>query len=712
MHRKGAKYLTILFLIFIGLSPLSAQDAFLNIFEKATVHVDTMRYEYGNRTFQGDNYVFFRFDNNNEDVEVRLFTKGHEPLGHVELRYSEDFDVVDDPAWIDDSHYRAKVRFKDLYAARNISLIWHVKEEETDPGINVEMRFFPYAKPIVGDYNDNIELFRGEERAVNIETQHSRNFKLIEEWEATDLFEYKLLRSGGKLQLVFRALKKGETSMELPLKTIMPFVDGENRLSNEGPVIKINVAVKPDRLFFLNPDRETLFMERRAKGKEEVQFEHHSGLKIGATYRVEDRQEQSGRLMAEITPKTILDNEKILCDVVTYAFHRKTDGYLYLKRNGNTEFMTNFNIVNKPQIDEIELLRRGTARTKNLNVRPGEEIELRIMGTGLSLTNFSFHSCEFERDTSRAGDRIVFYNVKVPLDIDRQKVSVFMNDDITQYELNISEFERPAPLDFVSIDYGEGLKSITDKKFDKAIFYSESIRDVTLNFDVDAIDDGNQVYGKQYLEVEVRIVNSKNELVDIQTIDDIVICPGKSSPRHEFYSLDDCGNTSLSLNEYLLRKTYNVDDFSQVVVTVKHRENKYNDPVSKRNATIFAERSSALDLQVSFPAGLLVKSFSESGVGNLTGISLSVLAQLSFYDDKRIGQKKPFKIGAGFIAFNTFNFSSDPDIDRDIGLVILGSFEPIRTGRSFSFPIYSGFGYKLNSDDFFFIFGPGIQVRF
>lgn len=701
------------FLLFIAECAFSQnEDRFLQVFEKAVIAVDTHRYTYGNRSFQGENHLFFEFAGREEDVEVRLFPVDRERLGHIELRYSDDFSILDDLAWLGGDHYRMKIRFKDLLKSRSVSLIYHIKSNPKDVGENVEMRLFPYTEPAVSDYTNNVELFRGEERAVVVESKHAENFEITDEWESTELFEYKLVRNEGKVQVLFRALKRGDMKFEVPLKTTMPYVNDSGRLSNRGPVLKFEITVKPGRLFFLNPDKETIFMEKMGRGKEEMQFDHHSGLKLGTTYRVEDRQKAAGRLMAEVTPKSVLDNNKVLCEVITYAFHRKTDNYLYLKRNGKTEYMTNFNIVNKPKIEEVELLRRGADWTENLKAFPGEEFELRVRGTGLSMTRFSFLPCEFERDTSRVSDRVVFYKVKVPLDIDRQKVSVFMNEDITQYELRISEYERPAPFDFVHVNYGKGEKKITDQDYDKAVFYPESIKDITLKFDVDSIDSGEKLYGKQYLEIEARIINAQNELVDIQTIDDIVVCPGESSPRNEFYDNEGCSGHTINLNDYLLRKTYNMDDFSQIIVTVKHREGRYSKAVSKRKITIFAERNSVIDLQVSFPAGLLVKSFSESGIGNLTGISLSVLAQLSFYDEKRIGEKKPFKIGAGFIAFNTFNFSNDPDIDRDIGLVIMGSVEPIRTKRAFSFPIYSGFGYKLSADDFFFIFGPGIQVRF
>ncbi|MFN6946799.1 MAG: hypothetical protein ACK4ND_17765, partial [Cytophagaceae bacterium] len=117
-------------------------------------------------------------------------------------------------------------------------------------------------------------------------------------------------------------------------------------------------------------------------------------------------------------------------------------------------------------------------------------------------------------------------------------------------------------------------------------------------------------------------------------------------------------------------------------------------------------------MQVSFPAGLFVKRFNQEGFGNLSGISTAVLAQLSFYDPERIGRLRPYKVGAGFIALNAFNFSDDPNVTRDIGVVVIGSLLPIRRDSKFSIPLYAGGGYLLKNSSWFIIFGPGIQFNF
>ena len=117
------------------------------------------------------------------------------------------------------------------------------------------------------------------------------------------------------------------------------------------------------------------------------------------------------------------------------------------------------------------------------------------------------------------------------------------------------------------------------------------------------------------------------------------------------------------------------------------------------------------DIDVSFPAGLITKRLGEEGFGNLGGISMAMIAQFSFYNDNKIAKAKPFKFGAGFLAFNAFNFNENSS--RDVGLVGLASLYPIRTKYSsrLSFPLYMGGGYFLSEQKWFVLLGPGIRVR-
>ncbi|MGC8803761.1 MAG: hypothetical protein ACP5PS_08335, partial [Bacteroidales bacterium] len=84
---------------------------------------------------------------------------------------------------------------------------------------------------------------------------------------------------------------------------------------------------------------------------------------------------------------------------------------------------------------------------------------------------------------------------------------------------------------------------------------------------------------------------------------------------------------------------------------------------------------------------------------------------LSFYQKDKIARFMPYKIGVGFLALNAFNFSNNNNA-RDLGIVILGSVYPTRRDTKLSFPLYIGGGYLLNTNSWFWVFGPGIRVSF
>ena len=225
----------------------------------------------------------------------------------------------------------------------------------------------------------------------------------------------------------------------------------------------------------------------------------------------------------------------------------------------------------------------------------------------------------------------------------------------------------------------------------------------------DKIDNGLNFYGKQYLEVEVKIVSPKGEQKE-SFKREIVVCPSEASERFANYDRTDCDNASISLNDLLNTKTYNLEGYSQLFISVKHNRKHYTTSGYSRSVKIILKRNVVFDLQVSFPAGMLLKRFDMDGIGALSGISIAAIAQLSFYDNLQIGKVKPYRIGAGFLAINAFNFSESAS--RDVAAVAMVSVYPLNRNSKFSFPLHTGFGYMLKSNSWFLLFGPGIEVRF
>ncbi len=662
--------------------------------------------------YDDEKFLFFRVTHDQPIAEVRIYPeKEGLPLENLRIIPSADFEIIDSLVFLNNEYHRARIRFNNLRDIEYPSLILSFQNfaGETE---NREIKLYPYYIPSVIYDREPIELFRGEEKAVDLPANNIFNIRATGEWKTYDDFEYRITRSGSNLRLFVKALSTGDQKLPLALETISPWVNEEGEVTHKLDTIDLLFNVKPSRLPFVNIDKEYIFYDEGRRRGEDVRMDYLSGLQLRQTYRIENQQEPGGTLIAELHVKSFTTDNKILAEIRPYEFHRTTDGYLYIKDGRQTLAMTNFNIISRPEITNIEIMREGQDWTSNLNVYPGEKIEVKVEGNGLLDVDIKFDGCQQEKDSERISDRVKFYEVEVPVNITRRQIMIFLNNEITQHQLRVREYQRPADLDFVLINYGEEDIPITNEHFNRPVFYSETIKDVNILFDADKIDKDGRLHGKQYINMEVRILDDNNNLLDIQTISNIVVCPGESSPRHAFYSQDDCNQNVIRLNDHLLRNTYLLDAFSQIQITVKHNENRYNAPVQERKANIFIERTSSFDIMVSFPTGLLVKEFKQPGIGNLSGISTSVLAEISFYDPQRIGQKRPYKIGAGFIALNAFNFRESPDIRRDIGVVVIGSLEPVRTGAKFSFPIYLGVGYLLSEGDFFAIFGPGIRLQF
>ena len=134
--------------------------------------------------------------------------------------------------------------------------------------------------------------------------------------------------------------------------------------------------------------------------------------------------------------------------------------------------------------------------------------------------------------------------------------------------------------------------------------------------------------------------------------------------------------------------------------------------MQSKTIEIVLQKLYSFDINVSFPTGLLIKKANEAGFGNFSGVSMAVLAQYSFYAKDKIAKLEPYTIGAGFIALNAFDFSQTAASSRDMGIVIIGTLNPVNTNRKLTFPIYLGGGYLLSQKKMFWLLGPGISVQF
>ena len=400
----------------------------------------------------------------------------------------------------------------------------------------------------------------------------------------------------------------------------------------------------------------------------------------------------------------------------TYALHRFEDGYLYMKLGDQTAFFTNFNILKKPEISKLSILRPAKDWTTSHIVYPGETIELKFEGIGLDNSEIKFSDGKYtaEIDTSRINENVVYCTIKIPVDVNERSIPITLNDQNTSFELLVEEYERPRTLDFVTLNYGDGPKVINGEAFLTPALFGDEIGDMVIIFNENGIDEPDRFFGVQYLEIEVRYWDKNKKLIESRSIEDIKIVPGKESLRNFGYDKSNASNPMIKLNDIMVNKTHELRPWSQIEITVSHNKSKYKGEGYSQHVQVYRSDNFTVDIEVSFPAGLLAKNLGEPGIGNLTGLSIASMANFSFYKKNQINKLQPFRVGVGFIALNAFSSltTSTGEAKDDIGIVILSSFQPLKSDSKINFPLYAGFGYLFRSEAPFLLIGPGIRFNF
>ncbi|MCC3152335.1 hypothetical protein Q3A66_03640 [Hymenobacter sp. BT770] len=656
-------------------------------------------------------YLWHRRDD--ETVELRLFPANAASSKPLRLRRNPDYQQLDSLTKEDDGSFRTRLKFQNLTTARFLRLVVEQAADSVgrEPHRQV-VPLLPLARTSLALRVPDAELFVGEEKVFELTSSNARNVRATGEWVRGNDFDYRVVaEANGLLRLHVLPNQLGARTLLVKLQTERPSLLPGGRLSYQLPVLRQEFNVKGSRLRFLSPDQRSVTMDdlSRRRGVELI-LDNGRSFELHRTYRIEDQEEAGGSLIAEVFTRQYLSNDRVLCYLRPYNTHRQTEGYLYIKEADVARYITNLDITPQTVIRSAQVLHRGGEWTPSLSVSPGETVDVRLEGEGLQKARMSFEDLPIMRsDSSVRTDTRLVYRVQVPVNFAKRKITIFNAGQPTGYTLGVREFQRPHPLNFVSVVYGEAARPIT--RLDGPVLHDGTIRDVVFQFNPNGIDKGDELYGKQFLSFEVRTLNSKGELMEMRSVDNVVICPGDNSPRAVFYSDKQCRTDPLSLNSLLSRKTYDFDDWSRIVVTVKHQASQYAEPGYTQTVELVLKRRYKFDIDVSFPAGLLTRRQGETGYGNFGGISLATLAQLSFYSPDKINRLRPYKIGAGFVALNAFNLSQQTSSERDLGIVILGSVYPTRRDAKFTFPLYLGGGRLLGAGKWFYLLGPGIGVR-
>ena len=695
-------------------APVFAQVPVASAFKDIILKVDTSSFHLSahNVTFNNEKHLAFPYSHENQVAEVNLIPAA--TIQRLKLAPSADYTLLDSIVNVNNEYFKFRVRFKSLTASQFLNFTFSVKTAEAaEPHIEI-IKLFPHTQTTAKLIQEDTELFIGEEKVFEIATNNLANLKYPTDWVKGEGLEYRLSEKNGILRLHIMPTSLGKRTLRLNLQTVKPSLKPNGKITYDLPEIDQTFTVKGSRLRFLATDKNEVTYDDAARTKGvEILIENNWNLQLQKTYRIEDQEQPGGMLVAELFTRNNVTNNKVLCWLRVFNFHRISEGYLYIKDGDQARFITNFAVIPKTSIKSVAIMHEGGDWTTNLSVNPGELISLRIEGEGLQKAQFNFEGLrDITADSTLLSENAAVFLLRVPVSINRKKIGIYNRTVSTGYALTVKEYQRPRPLDFVLINYGESPKKISTIA-SGPIFYEHVLKDVVFSFSPNTIDQERKLFGRQYLNIQVRVTNNRNELIDQRTIENIVICPGDNSPRTAFYG-EACTHGELSLNNYLGRKTYDLNEWSKIELTVSHDKDKYGGEGYSKKMEIVLRRRVKFDTEVSFPAGLLVKNQGTDGYGSFGGISMAMIAQFSFYHPEKINRYRPYKIGAGFLALNAFNFSNSADVKRDLGVVIIGSLSPTTRDTKLSFPLYLGGGYFISKskNPWFYFIGPGIQVRF
>jgi hypothetical protein len=658
--------------------------------------------------------IYFEYHNSDEVCEVSLFPAAELKPATISLLPSGDFDVIDSLEMIDSEQIRFKIRFKDLTKSEFLKFRFKINITSDSSEFN-DVNLFPFTKTNVFFFPPGDELFIGEEKIFELVADNIDNVKPIPDWQTVNDIDYRVSSKFGQLRLHIIPKGLGQKTLRFQLETYKPFLDSLRRVSYRLPVIEQNFWVRQSRIRFVNIDRNDVTLDEKGKQEGvEIQIDNSAGLDMQKTYRIENQEEPGGGLIAELFTKNPLTNNRILCILRVYNYHRESEGYLFIKDGDRAKYITNFSITPKTEIKKISLLHEGQDWSTNLSVSPGETVDIKIEGESLNKGRFRFEDTEdLSPDTTLRNESFVTMKIKIPVGISKRSIQLFNSGNPTGYSLNIREFQEAHEFDYITINYGEGDRTLSQIK--GLLMSPKTIRDIVIDFDRSKIDSPEKLYGKQYLKISVKITGKNGELVELRDIDNIVIIPGETSSRSVFYDKRDETATAISLNKYLRKKTYDLEDWAKIELSIENIKDKYPGQPFRKDLEIYVQKQYKFDIDVSFPAGLLINTFNQTATGsqyqNFGGISMAMMAQFSFYDQESPGKYKPYKIGGGFLALNAFNLSSDPNVSRDMGIVVIGSLYPTRKDVKLTFPLHVGGGYKLNEGKWFILIGPGISVR-
>jgi hypothetical protein len=705
------KFLSIPFLLCSLM--LQGQTGWEGLFSKVELHTDTLAFNSTAHTvvYNNEHCLFFIYHEENAIAEISLFPLSQTPFQHVKLLPSGDFDMVDSMQFYD-SAWHCKIKFHNLTRVQFLKLQVQASTAGGDKlGI---IRLLPCTHTTVNMKPNTDELLIGEEKVFDLVTNNSDNLRCSTDWTSGLPIDYRIEKAAGQFRLHVMPNELGIHPVRLLFETEKPWVDmSNNRIIAQPLPVEYAFNVKNSGLRYLNTDKREITLDENTRRQgAEIMIDNARSMELNKTYRIEDQVNPGGTLIAELYTRSLLATNKVLCYLRTYNYHRTVEGYLYIKNGDEALFMTNLNITPAMSISKVSLMRPGGEWISDLSVYPGETVQLKINGLELNKSKFQLEEVsDITRDTLIQSDQEVNLKFQIPINISKKRIALYNNATPTDYALNVREYEIARPFDYIYVNYGDVNHTLST--LHGPVLFDKTVRDVVISFNTNKIDSDNKLYGRQNLTIDVRVTGPNSELIDMRTISNIIVCPADNSPRYKYYDQRNCSQNEISLNKFLRRSTNDLDDWSRIYLSVKSTSEKSNGDVQQKELEIILKKKTKFDIDVSFPAGLVTVSKDggtpdKTSFSNLYGISMAMVAQFAFYNPDKIAKLRPYRVGAGFVALDAFNFQSQL---QDLAMVALVSLYPTTRDKKLAFPLYLGGGYQFKAHKWMMLIGPGISVK-
>lgn len=699
------------FLLFLILPlTLAAQTTSKSMFKSVAIRTDSLTWNNQMHivTSDGERQLYFFYDNEDEIAEVTLVPASGD-YRNIHLIASADYEIIDSLI-LSNGAWHSKIRFRNLTQSQFIKL--QISYSDSSSKGTEIIRLIPCTKTSVTFKPSGDELFIGEEKTFDIISNNTANLRFAADWTSGERIDYRIERLNDRLILHVMPNEPGTQRLRLFLQTDKPDISPAGQAIRHLPPLEYTFNVRNIRLQYLNVDKKDISMDDKSRTQGvEIQIDNSRALKINKTYRVENQEVPGGVLVAEIFTRSYLSDNRVLCYLKTYNYHRTDEGYLYIKDGDEAQFITNFNITPVTDISGLSVMRDGGEWNRDLSVYPGETISVKIEGTALYKARFHFEDViDITSDTLLRNENEVVMKLRIPLDIGKKRIGLYNNSINTGHGLMVREYEIPRPFDYIMVNYGDINRTVSGVH--GPVLYDKTIRDIVISFNPDRIDNRDKLFGRQHLTIDLRVTGPANELIDIKTLPALTVCPADNSPRHNHYDRRNCTQGEISLNKFLRRNTSELDDWSRVHLTFKTTPGKYNEEGQEKEVEIILKKKTKFDIDVSFPAGLVTVSkdseTDKTSFSNLYGISMAMVAQFAFYHPEKIAKIRPYRFGAGFLALDAFNFQSER---QDLALVALASLYPTTRDKKLAFPLYIGGGYQFKAERWMLLIGPGISVK-